>query len=154
MIDIKEAVGAAAPRYADAAMPRDNAKRVVEGARHLSPNLGARMVATRLNSTSVFVRELLPQDLKFEIENLTVNEAVGVASFLAGVVGRSHARQMDEATRKRWVTELSKGRTKTLDAPLWLWSSVVALIGEHEIAYLEHCRRHSKLLSFEVTGSK
>ena len=29
-------------------MPKDNADRVVEGAQHLSPNLGERMVAARL----------------------------------------------------------------------------------------------------------
>lgn len=47
LIDIKEAVGAAAPRAPRAKMPRDNGRRVVEGARHLSPGLGERMVATR-----------------------------------------------------------------------------------------------------------
>ena len=36
LIDIKEAVQAAAPRYAGVSMPRDNAQRVVEGARHLA----------------------------------------------------------------------------------------------------------------------
>ena len=40
LVDIKEAVAAVAPRAAKAAMPRDNAERVVEGARHLAPNLG------------------------------------------------------------------------------------------------------------------
>jgi uncharacterized protein (DUF2252 family) len=63
------------------------------------------------------------------------------ASFLAGVVGKAHARQMDAETRKRWSTELERNRSKTLDAPSWLWSSVVSLIGSHEVAYLEHCRK-------------
>jgi uncharacterized protein (DUF2252 family) len=40
LIDIKEGVLAAAPRAKDAKMPRDNAERVVAGARALSPNLG------------------------------------------------------------------------------------------------------------------
>ena len=44
-MDIKEAVQAAAPRYPRVRMPRDNAERVVEGARHLAPNLGQRMLA-------------------------------------------------------------------------------------------------------------
>jgi len=44
LIDVKEAVQAAAPRDAKAVMPRDNAMRVVEGARHLSPALGERML--------------------------------------------------------------------------------------------------------------
>jgi uncharacterized protein (DUF2252 family) len=44
LIDIKEAIQAAAPRYSRVRMPRDNAERVVEGARHLAPNLGQRML--------------------------------------------------------------------------------------------------------------
>ena len=48
LIDIKEGVLAAAPRAPDAEMPRDNAERVVAGARALSPNLGERMMAARL----------------------------------------------------------------------------------------------------------
>ena len=143
LMDIKEAATASASRYLDTKMPKDNARRVVEGARQLSPSLGQRMVATRLDDKSVFVRELLPQDLKFAIEQLTVREAVGVAMFLAGVVGRAHARQMDDTTRESWLRELSRGRTKSLDAPSWLWSSVVALIASHEIAYLEHCRKYA-----------
>jgi len=37
LMDIKEATQAAAPRYPRVRMPRDNAERVVEGARHLAP---------------------------------------------------------------------------------------------------------------------
>ena len=67
------------------------------GARALAPNLGERMLAARLNDRSVVVRELLPQDLKLEIEQLTHAEAVHAARFLATVVGEAHARQMDRA---------------------------------------------------------
>jgi uncharacterized protein (DUF2252 family) len=143
LMDVKEAVKPAAPRYIDQKMPKDNAERVVEGALHLSPHLGKRMVAGRVEDRSVFVRELLPQDLKIEIERLTVADAMKAASFLAGVVGKAHARQMNQATRKSWTRELERHRSKTLDAPSWLWSSVVALIGRHEVAYLEHCRRYA-----------
>jgi uncharacterized protein (DUF2252 family) len=143
LMDVKEAVKPAAPRYIDQKMPKDNAERVVEGALHLSPHLGKRMVAGRVEDRSVFVRELLPQDLKIEIERLTVVDAMKAASFLAGVVGKAHARQMNQATRKAWTRELERHRSKTLDAPSWLWSSVVALIGRHEVAYLEHCRRYA-----------
>ena len=59
---------------------------------HLSPHLGKRMVAGRLEKQSVFIRELLPKDLKVEIEQLTVSNAMKAASFLAGVVGKAHAR--------------------------------------------------------------
>ncbi|WP_298254991.1 hypothetical protein [Bradyrhizobium sp.] len=40
------------------------------------------------------------------IERLTVQDAMKAASFLAGVIGKAHARQMDEATRKGWFKEL------------------------------------------------
>ena len=81
------------------------------------------MVAGHINERSVFIRELLPQDLKIEIERLTVPDAMKAASFLAGVVGKAHARQMSEKDRKAWSTELERYRTKALDAPSWLWSS-------------------------------
>jgi hypothetical protein len=38
---------------------------------------------------------------------------------------------------------LEGAATRNLDAPTWLWSSVVDLIGIHERAYLEHCRRYA-----------
>jgi uncharacterized protein (DUF2252 family) len=143
-LDIKEATSAVAPRATQAKMPKDNAMRVVEGARHLSPNLGERMMAARFGSKPVVVRELLPQDLKLEVDQLTQEEAVNAARYLASVVGKAHARQMDEDVRHRWCKTLSERRSKTLDAPSWLWSSIVELVGIHEASYLEHCR---KLLS-------
>jgi uncharacterized protein (DUF2252 family) len=143
LMDVKEAVQAAAPRHAKVKMPRDNAGRVVEGARHLSPYLGERMVAESLMEQSVFVRELLPQDLKLEIDRLTREEAMKAARFLALVVGKAHRGQMDLATRREWRAELGRSRSKRLDAPSWLWSSIVALVANHEAAYLEHCRRYA-----------
>jgi uncharacterized protein (DUF2252 family) len=145
-LDIKEATAAAAPRFAKGAMPRGNAERVVTGARSLSPNLGDRMLAARLGGKSVVVRELLPQDLKLEIDQLTRAEAVTVARFLAGVVGRAHARQLDKAARRKWHAELAQQHSKTLDAPSWLWTSVTNLVADHELGYLEHCRTHSAIL--------
>lgn len=141
LMDIKEAVVAAAPHQAGADVPADNGERVVTGARNLSPLLGERMVATELLGKSVFVRELLPQDLKLEIEHLDQTEAMEVAEFLAHVVGTSHARQMDTEACAAWFEELGRNRSTTLDAPSWLWDSVVDLVGLHEAAYLRHCRR-------------
>jgi uncharacterized protein (DUF2252 family) len=46
-------------------MPRDNAVRVVTGAKALSPNLGEHMTAARLLDKAVVVRELIaarPED--------------------------------------------------------------------------------------------
>jgi uncharacterized protein (DUF2252 family) len=115
----------------------------VMGAMHLSPNLGKRMLASNLGGKPVVVRELLPQDLKLEIDQLTREEAVSVARYLSGVVGHAHARQMDPATRAAWRKELSKSHSKTLYAPSWLWTAVVDLVASHEAGYLEHCRRHA-----------
>ena len=143
LMDIKEAITAAAPSYSDVAMPSDDAHRVVEGARYTSPLLGERMRATRLLNRSVFVRELMPQDLKIEIETLTRKDATRAARFLATVVGFAHARQMDTATRVAWRAELHRNRSQALDAPSWLWTSVVELLVSHEGAYLEHCRRYA-----------
>ncbi|HTR09201.1 MAG TPA: DUF2252 family protein [Paraburkholderia sp.] len=143
LMDIKEGVKAAAPRYENASMPRDNAERVVEGARHLSPFLGERMRAARMLDRAVVIRELLPQDLKLEVDELDREEARKVAFYLAAVVGKAHARQMDAPTRRGWLAELRRGRSKTIDAPLWLWTSVVQLVSSHEAGYLEHCRRYA-----------
>lgn len=143
LLDIKEAISAAAPRAARAGMPRDNGKRVVEGARFLSPGLGNRMLATRVLDHGFFIRELLPQDMKLELDQLSQRDAMLAAGYLARVVGIAHARQMDKATRSSWIGDLQACRSKTLDAPSWLWSSVVQLVGSHEKGYLEHCRRYA-----------
>lgn len=151
LIDIKEAIKADAPRDKQAQMPTENAERVLEGARHLSPHLGERMAAARLLGRSVFIRELLPQDLKLELDQLTPDEAMRVAYFLAQVVGRAHARQMDSATRLGWLNELKRNRTKHLNAPSWLWSGIVELLTIHEASYLEHCRKYADTLQATVT---
>ena len=143
LIDIKEASAAAAPRAKGAKMPADNAERVVEGARHLSPALGERMIPVRLLDRPVCLRELLPQDLKLEIDQLTRKEAVRAARYLGGVVGKAHGRQMDTQTRAEFRASLGKQRSRRLEAPSWLWSSVVELAATHEAAYLEHCRAYA-----------
>jgi uncharacterized protein (DUF2252 family) len=143
LIDIKEGTTALAPRYADSVMPHDNSKRVVEGARHLSPHLGERMHATRLLDRGVILRELLPQDLKLEVDGIEEGEATEVARYLAFVVGKAHARQMDEVTCSSWLSELKRNQNKTIATPLWLWRSVVELVSSHEAGYLEHCRQYA-----------
>jgi uncharacterized protein (DUF2252 family) len=144
LIDIKEAVPAAAPHSVKASMPRDYAKRVVEGARKLSPFLGQRMLAGHFSGTPAVLRELLPQDLKLEMDQLTRDEAIGAARFLASVVGEAHAQQMDKEQRGEWRACLKQNRSKKLDAPSWLWTSVVQLVASHESAYLEHCRQYAR----------
>jgi uncharacterized protein (DUF2252 family) len=143
LIDVKEAVAAAAPRAAGASMPRRNAERVLAGARALSPHLGDRMVVGAVDSRSVVVRELAPQDLKLEMARTKPARAAALARYLGEVVGQAHGRQMDDADRKAWSREMTRGQSADLDAPSWLWSNVVELIGLHETAYLEHCRLYA-----------
>jgi uncharacterized protein (DUF2252 family) len=141
LLDVKEGVTAAAPRSPEADMPRDNEVRVVTGAKALSPNLGERMIPARLLNRGVVIRELMPQDLKLEVGRLTERKVLALATYLAGVVGRAHGRQMSLEARAAWLKELMRARPGALDAPTWLWSSVVSLLAIHEGAYLEHCRR-------------
>jgi uncharacterized protein (DUF2252 family) len=141
LIDVKAATKAAAPHARKAKMPPNNAERVVAGARHLSPFLGERMVATSMGGHQVVVRELRPQDIKFELSRLNQRQAVLTAKLFAGVVGKAHGRQMKDETRAAWKKELENGHTKSLEAPSWLWNSVVELVAVHEASYLRHCRR-------------
>ncbi len=143
LLDVKQAVHAAAPCASSKEMPGNDAERVVAGARALSPYLGERTVAVSLGGRNAFVRELRPQDLKFELKGMTRVEAVAIAHVLAGVVGRAHGRQMKRDERAGWTKELRSRHGKGLDAPRWLWSSVLDLTALHEAAYLEHCRRYA-----------
>jgi uncharacterized protein (DUF2252 family) len=89
LIDIKEAVAPKAPVVEEALLRDGEAGRVVSAARVLAPNLGARMAARRLMGRSVFIRELLPQDLKLEINSLTPQQAIKAARYLAATLGRA-----------------------------------------------------------------
>ncbi|MDA8329315.1 MAG: DUF2252 family protein [Betaproteobacteria bacterium] len=143
LIDMKEAVNAAAPHFQHARMPHDNSRRVIEGAHQISPALGERIIAQRFLEHGVFIRELLPQDLKLEIDQMSIEETVHMARYLAYVVGCAHARQMDDETRHRWRRELMSSRSKSPAAPAWLWESVVQLMASHEAGYLEHCHKYA-----------
>jgi uncharacterized protein (DUF2252 family) len=141
LLDLKEATTPFAPSHAP--LPELQAERVVAGAQALSPALGQRMLAGQVLGRSLFVRELMPQDLKLELEMMSAQEARATARTLAQVVGVAHARQLDARARRAWKTELEAATTRWLDAPSWLWASVIDLIGVHERAYLEHCRRYA-----------
>ena len=101
------------------------------------------MMAGKCDGVSVVLRELRPQDMKFELDGLTQKQAVHVARLMAGVVGRAHGRQMAAADRRGWANTLKTNHSKGLDAPRWLWSGVLDLAALHEAAYLEHCRRYA-----------
>ena len=143
LIDIKEAIRAAAPERLDAENAAEQCRSGRGGSSELSPYLGKRMLAAELMGKSVVLRELLPQDLKLEMDRLTRDEIVASARFLAACGRKAHARQMDENTRKSWMSDLRRNRSKKLDAPSWLWTSVVELVASHERGYLEHCREYA-----------
>jgi len=143
LLDVKQAVDPVAPAMKASGLADSPASRVLAGARKIAPALGARMVASQLLDRSVFVRELLPQDLKVELDRLSIEDARGVAYYLGSVVGRAHARQLDGERRTAWQKEMQTRRSKTIDVPSWLWRAVVDLVGVHERAYLEHCRRYA-----------
>jgi len=101
-------------------MPADNAARVVEDARNLSPNLGDRMLTAHLAGRPVIIRELLPQDLKLDIETLPQAEALGGWPLTRfdhwqgprAPAGRGRARGVGGGMRRH--------RFLHLDAPAWL----------------------------------
>jgi uncharacterized protein (DUF2252 family) len=141
LLDVKEAAPTSAPSLAS--LPQDHAIRVVAGAKKLAPALGERMAACKVLDRSVFVRELMPQDLKCELDELSADDARGVANYLGMVVGRAHGRQLNSTDKAAWLAEMASHRTKKLDAPSWLWRAVVELVSIHEAAYLEHCRLYA-----------
>ncbi|MDY7526210.1 DUF2252 family protein [Sphingomonas sp. 10B4] len=143
LLDLKEAIDPIAPASPGALMPADPAERVVAAARALSPHLGERMIATKAFGRSLFIRELSPQDLKLEVSQFSNGQAVTASHYLAFVVGKAHARQMDDTTRRDWAEILDADRRGAIDAPTWLWESIVSLAGSHEAGYLDHCRRYA-----------
>jgi uncharacterized protein (DUF2252 family) len=100
LMDFKQAGDPVAPSCDAHEMPANNAHRVIEGARHLSPHLGQRMRAVEFLGKSLFVRELLPQDLKLKFDQLAAEEAINVAKYLAAVVGKAHSRQLNGESRR------------------------------------------------------
>jgi uncharacterized protein (DUF2252 family) len=77
------------------------------------------------------------------MERLTQAEAIATANLLAGVVGKAHARQMDSPMRSAWASKLTRASSMKLNAPSWLWNSVVELAATHEAAYLQHCQQYA-----------
>jgi uncharacterized protein (DUF2252 family) len=65
---------------------------------------------------------------------------MALAACLGAVVGKAHGRRMSAADRAGGLGDLTRARTTSLDAPSWLWPSVVDLLGGRERADLEHCR--------------
>ena len=134
LLDVKEAVAPLPPIARGSTMPAGDAHRVVEGARALSPNLGARLVAAEVAGRPVFVRVLSPKDLKLEKEVLVGRDAEMTARHLGSVVGQAHGRQLSAGERMAWARKVA-----AFGEGEWLWQGTLALIGRYEAAYLRHC---------------
>ncbi len=126
-------------------MPRDHAVRVVSGAAALAPNLGERMLATRLLGKPMVLRELLPHGISsWRSSNSPAAKRRGRARYLAYVVGvGACAPDGRAATGALGRCHRPPARARYIDAPTWLWDSVVDLTASHEAGYLEHCRRYA-----------
>lgn len=142
LMDIKEAGPSIALITPGVTVASDPGERAVQAARHLAPALGERMRAAHLLGKSVFVRELLPQDLKLDVGHIRPGQARRLAAYLGHVVGRAHASQMDQPTRAAWARELHGSHTRSMSAPNWLWQCTVGLLADQEATYLDHCRRY------------
>lgn len=153
LLDVKQAVEATAPWAATVEPFASPALRVLTGAQRLAPALGERMVAATMLGRSVFIRELLPQDLKVELDRISSEHVRDVAYYLGMVVGRAHRRQLDTAASRAWRAEMHAHRTRSIDAPSWLWHALLDLVAIHEHAYLEHCMRYALANDRRVDGT-
>jgi hypothetical protein len=101
------------------------------------------MIAARLLDRSVFIQEMLPQDLSLEITQLTRPAAIEGRA-LSGIRRGHRAWAPDGCADPAQMA----GRSQ----PEWLERSGCAVLGmaehrwlgrSHEAAYLEHCRRYA-----------
>jgi len=113
-----------APRDESLRPGRGNpAARVLAGARKSrGPALGARMAATQLLGRSVFVRELLPQDLKVELDELSVEGRPRRSRTISArwSAARPRPASSTASAAGAWQSEMQHHRTKAIEAPSWL----------------------------------
>lgn len=140
LMDVKEAHASCVPTNEGGRVPADHGLRVVTAARALSPALGERMRCAHMLGTPVFVRELMPQDMKLDVKRLNPEQAKRMALHLGCVVGRAHARQLSQGERRAWQRELLRSQKKASHAPAWLWQGTMAALSDLDASYIEHCR--------------
>jgi uncharacterized protein (DUF2252 family) len=143
LVDLKQARKPLAPRARGAQLPTHDGERVVAGMRALSPHLGSRVIAATVMGTPISVRELLPQDLKFELDAMADDAVDDLGTYLGSVIAMAHARQLTPAQCAEWLEAFRREHASRSTAPSWLWAAVVDLVALHEGAYLEHCREHT-----------
>jgi len=104
-------------------MPRDNGRRVAEGARHVSPPLGGRVIAAPLDDCSVVIRGLMPQHLKFKVEPIDVGRSQGRAFSCA--CRRSGALESDECGNSQSLAH------RTPKEPAGTFRRPIVAVAEH-----------------------
>lgn len=139
LVDVKEALPCHAPARGARKVPRDDAERVVRGARALVPALGERMLAASVLRKRVVVRELMPQEHKVTLVDLDPAEAIPVGRYLGEVIGRAHGRQMHGDDARAWAKELVRKKESRALPPEWMFEPLLDLVSTHEVAYLRHC---------------
>jgi uncharacterized protein (DUF2252 family) len=137
LIDLKQALASHAVRRGKGT-PRDEADRVVRGARALVPALGDRMLAASILGHRVVVRELMPQEHKVSLEGLDPSEGRELARYLGEVLGRAHGRQLDPEGAAKWAAEVAPKKKRDVP-PKWLFEPLLHLVSAHEVEYLRHC---------------
>ena len=61
------------------------------------------MASGSVSERPVVISELLPEDLKLEMEQFSRSEASAAARYLASIVGKAHGRQMSSDDRHAWT---------------------------------------------------
>jgi hypothetical protein len=80
------------------------------------------MIASGVPRSSGFLRELLPQDLQLEVEQLTRGEAKDAARFPGRIIGNAHAPQLDAVARKKLISRTGASSIKAVGC------SILALV--------------------------
>ena len=72
-------------------------------------------------------------------------QVVDVPDGESATIGRllTEVRPVEGTSAADWRDVLLRNHSRALEAPSWLWSSVVELVASHERGYLDHCRRHA-----------
>jgi len=81
---------------------------------------------------------LAPRNLKLDLTRTKPARTAAMARYVGCVVGQAYGRQLDDTERASWRKTVMKGGSEALDAPSWLWSSVVKLFSLHEAAYVDY----------------
>gem|GEM_PF-3651979 len=69
---------------------------MVEDAHRMSPALNERMISERFLEHRVFIQKLLPQDLKLELYQMSIEGAIRMSSYLAYVAVHMPGKYMME----------------------------------------------------------